>query len=139
MAADAWTEMGGNSASDYASRTVGKLIDDRLGLLSDLGPQLDTIARDAARRLNALRGVGELSTMTARPELVRAVKQSLHKAGLDPAATGRVYASSDESGKPTWFQRFMGELNDSALGIDGWGPAGSYSLPAFYTEIAKAL
>lgn len=139
LAADAWAEMRGNAAPDYASRTSGKLIDDRLGPLSDLDPQLlEALARDADRRLKAFRDTGEPVTMAARPELIRAVYKSLGDAGLTPTRTKRVYVSADAIA-PTWFQKFMAVLNDTVLGIDGWGALSPHELPAFYSEIAEAL
>jgi hypothetical protein len=126
----------------HKRRTAGKFYDDHRGPLSDLGSQLDALAFDAERRLKALKDLGELVTMTPRPQLVRAVKKCLKDAGLRPTATKRVYASADDKsksgdGKPTWFQKFMAELNKSVLGIDGWGELKPGDLAAFYSEIAK--
>ena len=128
----------------YKRRTSGKFFDDRLGLLSDLGAQLEGLARDAERRLKSFQGIGDSVTMTARPQLVRSVKKRLQDVGLKPTVTNRVYASSDSkaksgNGSPTWFQKFMAELNNSVLGIDGWGPLRPGDLPAFYSEITSAL
>jgi hypothetical protein len=127
----------------YKRRTAGKFFDDRMGPLSDLGVQIEAMARDAERRLKDLSALGERVTMTAHPELVRSVRTCLQDAGLRPAATNRVYASSDSkaksgNGNPTWFQKFMAELNNSVLGINGWGPLGPGDLPAFYSEITRA-
>jgi hypothetical protein len=129
------------SFEQFKRRNSGKFFDDRLGPLSDLGAKLESLARDAERRLKSLQDLGEPLTMTARPQLVRSVKKQLQDAGLRPTATKRVYASSDNkaksgNGSPTWFQKFMAELNNCALGLDGWGAEGTYSLPALYSEIA---
>jgi hypothetical protein len=136
--------MAQKSFERYQRRSAGKFYDDRQGLLSDLGPQLEALAHDADRRLKALQALGEPVAMTARPQLVRSVKKRLQDAGLKPTPTNRVYASSDSkarsgNGNPTWFQKFMAELNNSALGIDGWGRLGPGDLPAFYSEVTRAL
>jgi hypothetical protein len=132
------------SFDQYKQRNSGKFFDDRLGPLSDLGAKLESLARDAERRLRSFQDLGEPLMMTARPQLVRSVKKRLQDAGLRPPVTNRVYASSDNkaksgTGNPTWFQKFMAELNNSVLGIDGWGPLRSGDLPAFYSEITRAL
>jgi hypothetical protein len=119
----------------YKRRTSGKFFDDRLGPLSDLGPQLEALARDAERRLKSLQDRKPVA-MTVRPQFVCAVRKCLLDTGLKPTATNRVY--EDES-NATWFQNFMAAINDHLLGDDGWGAAGTYSLPAFYSDITKAL
>jgi hypothetical protein len=135
--------VGARSFRRYQQRTAGKFFDDRLGPLSDLGAQLEGLARDAERRRKSFQDVEDPVTMTARPQLVQSVKKRLEDVGLKPGATNRVYASSDSktksgSGNPTWFQKFMAELNNGVLGIDGWGPLGPGDLPAFYSEITSA-
>ena len=140
MAADAWAEISGNaqqeSLDQYQRRHYGKIHEDRLGDIRRY-QSLEELARDAERRLNALRELGEPVTMTARPELVRDVKKCLRDTGLNPTVKGRVY--DEKGGEPTWFQKFMAALNDNVLGNDGWGAPGRYSPQAFYSEIAKAF
>jgi hypothetical protein len=122
MAADAWPK-------------VRQINDDRLGDIR-IYENLETMARDAERRLAGIRKLGKPVTITSPwPEFVRSIARCCRAAGLKPTATGRTY----EHGKPTWFQEFAAALNENLLGNEGKGRQLKYSRAAFYAEIAKAM
>jgi hypothetical protein len=121
-AADAWAK-------------IGKIHDDRLGDIR-IYANLETMARDAERRLAGIRQLGTPVVITPPWHLlVRNVAECCRKAGLKPTASGRVY----EDSKTTWFQEFMLKLNENLLGYEGKGKQINYSSAAFYAEIAKAM
>jgi hypothetical protein len=110
--------------------------DDRLGVLSDLGDQLEAMASDAERRLVTLRQMKPAKPSPAAQSFIRAVARACRNVGLHPTANGRIY---EEYGAATWFQEFIAVLNDNFLGLQGWGAPGSYTRNALFAEVAQAM
>jgi hypothetical protein len=121
-ASAAWTEVKG-------------MHDDRLGILSDLGDQLGSMASDAERRLTKFRRMKANKPAAAAATFIRSVARSCHAVGLIPITNGRVY----EDNSPTWFQEFIAQLNDNFLGARGWGAPGSYTRNALFAEVTKVM
>ena len=119
-------------------KEIGEFHDDRRSDLRRFD-ELEMLATDAERRLARLRSYDRLKIgETPWREFVRKVARCFHRIGITPTATGRVYRSSWGT-KPTWFQKFMVELNENLLGEQGKGKQLRYSRAAFYAEIVKAL
>jgi hypothetical protein len=118
-------------AAADARREVRGIHDDHLDV--GLHGSLDTMARDAERRLAALSKLGK-PVRTDDPwfGFVRRVAQCCRDVGLRPTAPGGVYGDA----KPSWFQEYMLALNNDWLGRDG---RPIHSHPAFYAGIAKAM
>jgi hypothetical protein len=138
MAADAWKEISKLDDSRTAGNRRYKIHDDRLG---DIGmyEDLEAMARDSERRLAGIRQLGKPITMIGPwPVFVRKVAQCFRQIGITPTVTGRVYSSSWGT-RPSWFQKFMAELNENLLGDEGKGKQLKYSRPAFYAEVAKTM
>ena len=115
--------------------SIQAMHDDRLGNIG-LYDKLEVMAQDSARRLAMLRKMKPATAEDPWPRFVVDVARACRGAGLDPTATGRVY----EDSKPTWFQQFMGELDQQLLGSKNlvWNDQ-ERDHRAFYAGIAKAL
>jgi hypothetical protein len=118
------------------------LQDDRLGPLSDqlgshseFGGYLESLAKDAERRLKILRSIKPTKPAPARDLLVWEFAEHCRAAGLDPISHGRMY---EQGALPTWFQGFVAAINDQILGVQGWGPVEA-DKRALYSDVAKAM
>lgn len=109
--------------------------DDRLGPLSDFGDRLGALADDAERRLVALRQLKPAKPVDVRKQLICSLAKSCRDLGLRPTRSGRTY----EESAPTWFQQFVGTLNDNLLGAQGWGAPDTYTRSALFAEVARAM
>jgi hypothetical protein len=138
-AATAWKKIMDLADSPQARR--GIIYDDRLSAIRHYDA-LETMARDAERRLARIRKLGKAEYVDDPwPLFVRKVADCCRKIKPGPTATGRIY----EGGKPTWFQEFMFALDNNLLGykrsigIDREGKQKEHDPRAFYAEIAKAM
>ena len=94
---------------------------------------LTALADYAEHKLEQLRTINEnYSNPPPWPIFVRRVAKCLSDAGLKPGATGRLY----KEGKPTWFQKFMLDLNAS---LDPAVAETVHSPDAFCAAVAKAM
>lgn len=119
ISADAWAK-------------IGDIYDDRLSDIS-IFDGVETLARDAERRVTGIRTLGAPTELESPwPAFICSVARSCRRAGLNPTATGRTY----ENAKPTWFQLLIRALRDDLLGDEA---GGRHSDTALYAEVAKAL
>jgi hypothetical protein len=126
---------GSQMAAASWKRIKGKIYDDRLSDIRRFD-ELDSLARDAERRLAGIRALGQAVTAPSPwREFVCNVARCCRDAGLNPSVTGRVY----EDANPTWFHKFMAALNENLLGDEGRRKQFQQSRAAFYAEITRAL
>ena len=130
------------SAASATWSAIKGMQDDRLGPLSDhlgsrseFGLYLESLAKDAERRLKILRSIKPAKPAPARDLLVWDFAEHCRSAGLNPISHGRMY---EEGALPTWFQGFVAAINDQILGAQGWGAADA-DKRALYADVAKAM
>jgi hypothetical protein len=110
-----------------ARKEIGDIQDDPLRNLAQFDYH-EAMADAALRRFQVhLRDLGEPARLPDPwPPFVRSVAARLDKAGTPPTISGS---------SPTWFQRYMYELQNQLLGKNG-KPAKE---KAFYSDIAKIM
>jgi hypothetical protein len=96
---------------------------------------LETIAADVLARKEALRNLRPV-VVNPKHDLVRSLAKICESCGLKVTATNRIY--DERTNRPSWFQEFVGAVNDALLGAQGWGAAGG-SRKALHADVLKAL
>jgi hypothetical protein len=129
-------------AAADAQKEIGKIHDDRLSDISQYD-NLEAMAKDAERRLTALRKFEPVNIAAPFPKFVIKIAECCSKVGLTPGITGRVY----EDNKPTWFQKFVVAIDKNLLASKNlvWTDRSQNNQQferdprALYAEIAKAM